>query len=457
MNDVLGVLPFAILVLGAAIVFAFDRLFPADERAAAWLASAIALGAGAAAAFAATGDDALGGLVRRDGASVFFTSLLCVSAAAAFAVHAGSATTLAVGVRLATMLVACAGAVLLTAAANLLLVFLALEIVFMSMFAVLDAGATQQARRASRSWFLLSGNASALLAAGVGLMWSDGGSFAIGALASATSSAGQAATALILVGLASFAGLVPFHLWLLPALEATPAPTAIVILVVPRVAAFAALMRCASAISANSASAIDWRACVAILAAASLAVGSIGALSATSLRRIIAYLAVAFGGQVAVAAAAGVGEGAPIGLALLAYAVVVIGLLGLVTLAAEHDPQLADLHGLARGRPLLVAAVALLAMGMAGLPPTMAFFARLAVFEGAAGSQLAWLVILAAVATVLMAASGFRIVFACFEAGDARMREGRIAAGMIALTALVALAGGIAPDPWLQLAQGVRF
>jgi len=456
-NDILGVLPVGILVLGAATVVAFDRLFRADERAAAWLATAIALGAGAAAAFAGTGEDALGGLVRRDGASVFFTSLLGVSAAAAFAVHAGTATTFAVPARFGQLLVATAGSVLLIVAGNLLLMFLALEIVFVSLFAVIDAHPTQQARAASRSWLLLCGNASALFAAGAGLAWSEGGSFSIGALASATSPAGQAGTALVLVGLACFAGLAPFHLWFLPALEATPVPTAIVIAVVPRIAAFAALMRGASAISATSGSAIDWRACVAILAAASLAVGSIGAFSQTSLRRIVAYLAVAFGGQVAVAAAAGAGEGAAIGLALLAYAVVVVGLFGVIAMVTTNEPQLADLRGLARRRTLLVAAVVVLVIGMAGLPPTIAFFARLAVFEGAAGSQLAWLVILAAIATVLTAASGFRIVFACFEAGDARVSSGRIAAGVIALTALIALAGGIAPDPWLQLAQSVRF
>jgi NADH-quinone oxidoreductase subunit N len=457
MNDILGALPFAILVLGAAIVLAFDRFFPSDERAAAWLAAAIALGAAAAAALAGTGDDALGGLLRRDGAAVLLTSVVCAGAAAAFVLQAGSAVTLATGARLAQMLIAAAGAALLIAAADLLLVFLALEIIFMSVFALIDATPTQRARDASRSWFVLCGSASALLAAGIGLVWSGGGSFAIGALASVTAPAGQAGTALVLAGLACFAGLVPFHLWLLPALEATPVPTAALIALAPRVAAFAALMRCASAISASGGSAIDWRACMAILAAASLAVGSVGALSQTTLRRIVAYLSVAFGGQIAVAAAAGSGAGAAIGLTLLVYAIVVVGLFGVIAFAIPGDPRLADLRGLARRRPLLVVAVAILAIGMAGLPPTIAFFARLAVFEGAAGSQLAWLVILAAVTTVLTAASGFRVVFACFEAGEDRVPSGPIATGVIALAALIALAGGIAPGPWLELAQGVRF
>lgn len=456
MNDVIGILPFAILVLGGPIVLAFDRFFPADDRAAAWLAATIALGAGAAAAIAGTGDDALGGSLRRDGASVFLTAVLCTGAAAAFTLRAGGAA-IATGARLGPMLLATAGGVLLIAAADLLLVFLAVEILFMSIFALIDATPARRGRDASRSWFLLCGTASALLAAGVGLVWSEAGSFAIGALASVASPPGQAGTALILVGLACFAGLVPFHLWLLPSLEAAPLPIALLIAVVPRVAAFAALMRCASAISASGGSAIDWRACVAVLAAASLAAGSLGALRETSLRRVLAQLSLAFGGQIAVAAAAGVESGAAIGLAIAAYVVVVTGMFGVVALTALEEPQVGDLGGLARRRPVVVAAVAVLATGMAGLPPTIAFFARLAIFEGAARAQLAWLVIIAAVATVLMAVSAFRIAFAGFEAGEQRWPPHRIATGVVALTALIALAGGIAPGPWLQLAQGVRF
>src|SRR4029077_1155406 len=129
------------------------------------------------------------------------------------------------------------------------------EIVFMSVFALLAAVPTPGARDASRARLLLCGSAAALLAAGVGLVWSEGSSFGIGALAAATSPAGQAGTALILVGLACFAGLVPFPAWPPPAIEAGSAPTALLVAVVPRVAAFAALMRCASAISASGGSA----------------------------------------------------------------------------------------------------------------------------------------------------------------------------------------------------------
>ena len=457
MNETLGLAPFGVLVLGAAVLLGFDRVFRADERVEAWLAASFAVAAAATAALLGTGDDALGGSLRRDGATVFLTSLLCASAAAAFLLHAGVADEAMPGAGLAGMLVGTAGAALLVAAAHLILLFVALEILFIAVLALIAGASSSGTRSASRSFFVLCGSASALLAAGVGLVWSEGGSFAIGALAALSSPAGEAGVALVLVGLACFAGLAPLHFWLLPALTFVPAPAAAFIAVVPRVAAFAALMRCASAISATDGSAIDWRACVAVLAAASLAVGSVGAVTETSLRRLVGHLAVAYGGVIGIAAAAGVGASPAIGLALLGYAVIVVGLIAVVALVPAVDAQLDDLRGVARRRPLLVAALAVLAIGMAGLPPTMGFFARLAVFEAAVDARLAWLVVVATITSVVVAASGLRMAFACLEAGKPRLSSDRIVSGVVALTALIALAGGIAPGPWLQLAQTVRF
>jgi NADH-quinone oxidoreductase subunit N len=458
-SDLVGALPVLILVLVAAAVLAFDRFFPADERAAAWLATAGALAAGAAAAFAGTGDDALGGLVRRDGAAVFLTSVLCASTAAILALDAGLVrpSDAGLGGRLALTLVAAAAATVMVVTADLLLLFAAVEILFMSLFALIAGSRSPRMPAASRSFFVLGGTALPFLAFGIGLVWSETGSFGIGALAAVISPVGQAGTALVLVGLACFAGLVPFHFWLPAALEALPAPTAAVIAIVPRVAAFAALMRCAGAITANGGSEIDWRACVAILAAASLALGSLSALSERSLKPLVAQLAIAFGGQIAVAAAAGVVASTAIALAVLAYAVVVIGLFGFIAMMRSVDPQLTDLGGLARRRPLLVVALAILVVGMAGLPPTMVFFARLAVFEGAVVAQLAWLVIFAGIATVVTAASCARILFACFEAGEDRLSPRRVVSGIVVVAALITIAGGIAPGPLVQLAQGVRF
>ena len=457
MTDMLGTAPFGVLLVGAAVLLVFDRVFRADERAQAWLAAAVALAAAATAVLVGTGDDPVSGSLRRDGATVFLTSLLCASAAAAFLLHAGVADEAMPAARLAAMLIATAGAALLVAAAQLLLLFVALEIVFMSVLTLIVGTSSSQTRNASRSFFVLCGSASALLAAGVGLVWSDSGSVAIGALAAVSTPAGQAGIALVLVGLACFAGLAPLHFWLVPALTIGPAPAAAFIAVVPRVAAFAALMRCASAISATGGSAIDWRACVAILAAASLVVGSVSALTETSLRRMVGHLAVAYGGQIAVAVAAGVGASAAVSLALVGYAVVVVGLLAVVALVRPTDARFGDLRGVARRRPLVVAALAVFAIGVAGLPPTIAFFARLAVFEGAVDARLAWLVAVASITSVIAAASGLRMVFACLESGKPRLSSDRVVTGVVALTALVALAGGIAPGPWLQLAQTVRF
>jgi NADH-quinone oxidoreductase subunit N len=459
MNDVLAVLPLSILLLSAVIVLAFERIFGADERAAAWLAAAGALGAAAAAAIVGAGDDALGGVIRRDGAAVFMTAVLCASAAAAGVLLAGLARRAhrpADG-RLVLMLDATAGATLMTVAADLLLLLMAVAVLFLSLLALIAGSRSPESRAATRSFLVLGGTALGFFGAGVGLIWWESGSPLIGALSTATSSGGQAGVALVLASLACFAGLVPFHFWLPAALASVPAPIAALIAILPRVAAFAALLRCAGAITAGGESAIDWRACVAILAAASLALGCVSAISEGSLKRLLGYLTITYAGQIAVAAAAGAIASAAIALALVAYAVVVIGLFGVAALIPSEDPRLVDLRGVARTRPLLVAALAVLVIGMAGLPPTVVFFARLAVFESAVSAQLAWLVILAGVATVVTAASSARVLFAALEVGPDRLSSGRVASAVVVLAAVIAIAGGIAPRPLLELAQSVRF
>jgi len=188
--------------------------------------------------------------------------------------------------------------------------------------------------------------------------------------------------------------------------------------------------------------------------AGSLAVGSIGALSETSLRRIVAHLSVAFGGQSrSRPRLASIRRCDRRGAGRVRDRRHRVG--RLVALSSTEHPQLTDLRGLARQARSSSPRWRSLRSAWR-LPPTIAFFARLAVFEGAAGSQLAWLVIVAAGATVLGAASGFRIVFACFEAGDvvwpATDRHRRRRAHGAHRSCRRDRASAL-----LQLAQGVRF
>ena len=458
-TDITAAAPIALLGVGAAVAMVFEHAFPADERVSGWLAAAFALAASAAALVAGTGDDAFSGVLRRDGAAVFFTALLGLSTAAAVALDAGQQRPrdLPLRGRYACSLTAAAGAVLMATTSDLLVLFLSVEVLFMSLFALVAGTRAPATRAASRSVFVLCGTASALVAAGVGLVWSDTGAFATGGLVGLTSPAGQAGTALIVIGLACFAGLAPFHWWVATACEALTAPSASLVATVPRLAALVALARCGAAITATGPGNVDWRACLAILAAASLVLGALSALTEPSLKRTVAHLSVGYSGLLAVAAAAGVGASAAVALGAASYALLIAGAFALISHLPSDAPRIDELHGLARRRPLAAAALGITFVALAGLPPTIGFLARLAIFEAAVDAQLAWLAFVATFATVVAFAASARVVFASVERGPGAVTVTRTVTLMAFAAAIAALVLGVLPAPLLELTQSVRF
>lgn len=457
--DVAAALPIVTLVVGSGVAMVFERAFPADERVSGWLAGAFALAAATAAIIAGTGNDAFGGLLRRDGAAVFATAVLGLGAAAAMALDAGQQRPrdLPLRGRHAYSLVAAAGAVLMATAADLLVVFLSVEVLFMALVALVAGTRAPATRGASREVFVLCGTASALFAAGVGLVWTETGTFATGSLATVATPAGQAGTALIVIGLACFAGLAPFHWWVATASEALTAPSASLVAILPRTAALIALVRCGAVITTSGSASLDWRACLAILAAASLALGAISALSESSLKKTVAHLSVGYSGLLTVAAAAGTGASAAVAIGVACYALLVTGAFALISFMPSDAPTIGDLHGLARRRPLSAAALGITFVALAGLPPTVGFFSRLAIFEAAVDAQLAWLAFVAAFATVVSFAASTRVIFAAVERGAGAVTVTRTVSAIAFATALVALALGVVPDPLLELARSVRF
>lgn len=458
-TDLAAATPILLLAAGAAVGMLFERAFPADERVSGWLAAAFALAASAAAVIAGTGDDAFGGVLRRDGAAVFFTTLLALCTTAAVALDAGQQRPrdLPLRGRYVYSLLAAAGALLMSTAADLLVVFVSVEILFMSLFALVAGTRAPATRAASREVFVLCGTASALFAAGVGLVWSETGAFATGSLASVATPPGQAGIALIVIGLACFAGLVPFHWWVASSSEALTAPSASLVAVLPRIAALVALMRCGAVITTTGSASLDWRTFLAILAAASLVVGAVSALTEPSLKRTVAHLSVGFSGLLAVAAAAGTEASAAVALGAASYALLVTAAFALISLLPSDAPRLEDLNGLARRRPLAAAALGLTLVALAGFPPTVGFFARLAIFEAAVDAQLAWLAFVAAFATAVALAGSARMLFASTERGPGAVSVTPTVLWIALTAALAVLALGLVPGPLLELARSVRF
>jgi NADH-quinone oxidoreductase subunit N len=451
--DVAGLAPAAILLTGALVVAMFERVFPADERVKRWLAATIATAAALAAIVSGTASDAFDGAIRRDAAAVVFIVLIAGATVAALLLDAADPRSTDAWSP-ALMLGAAAGAVLVASAGDLVLLLFALEV---SVAAQLATIARASRPGAGRAYFVWGASASVFVGIGVVLLVSASGTTALGALGAVDSTVARAGVALVLTGLACVAALAPFHLWLPSAAAGLSSATALFITTVLRIAALAALLRCAAAITSSSDAAVDWRACIAVLAAATVAVGAIAALTERSLRRLLAYLSVAYVGQIVVAAASGIGGSAAVALAIAVFVPLMVGAFAVVGSLPADDPTVDDLRGVARRRPVFAVALALLLFGLAGAPPTVGFFARLAIFESAVDAQLAWLMFVAAAATVASATTAARVAFTCLDAGAGGTLRSRTATALALGAAALVLIGGVVPGPLLELARGVRF
>lgn len=460
-TDILAALPFVVLAGGACLVLLGDLVIDADGRAWVALGAVAAVAAAVCAAVVGTGDNGFSGALRRDGASVFFATVVAATTAAALLLAIGyvSRAALPAAEVTALMLFSASGAVLMATGGDLVIVFVGLELLSLPLYAL--TGLLHRAPHADESalkYFLLGAAASAVFAYGIALVYAATGSLTLGALATATSPVGLAGIALLVAGLAFKAALVPFHFWAPDAYVSAPTPATAFMAVVAKVGAFGALLRFGSAITAPSEAAVDWRASIAVIAAVTLIVANLAALGQTSLKRLLAYSSIAHAGYIAIAASAGAVASGAIAFYLVVYAALTVGAFGIITLLANDDPQIADLRGLARRRPLLVIALGVILLGLTGLPPTAGFLAKVYVFEAAIGAQLAWLVILGVLASVVSAAYYLRVLFACLADGEGEPASGpTVGGGVVVLAALAVLVIGVIPGPLLDAVQRVRF
>lgn len=454
-GELVALVPALVLLAGAGAVVLLGVVLHAHDRACVLVGIVVALAAAVASVIAGPGDDALGGAVRRDAASAFLVVLIGTTAAAALllALDHGSALDPEVT---ALLLLSSSGAVLMAGAGDLLVLLAGLALLAVPLYALTYAAG--DAHPMGRAWGFAARSAILFLVAfGTLLVYAATGSVALGALGSATTPLGLAGVALIVGGLGGAAVFLPFHTWSARTYAGTPVAVIAFCATVVKLGAFAALLRAAGVITATGPVALDWRASVAVLAALVLIVASLAAYGEPSLKRLLVYVSAAHAGYIAIGGAAGTAASPAVAFALAIHAALTIGAFAAVSLLSGADPVVVDLRGLARRRPLVACAFGTIVLGLVGLPPTAGFVAKLYVFEAAIGAHLAWLVILGALSTVVLAVPVLKLLLVSIEEGEgARSRIG--AAGVLVVAvALVALVCGIVPGPLLDAAQNIGF
>jgi NADH-quinone oxidoreductase subunit N len=315
------------------------------------------------------------------------------------------------------LLFATFGMMLFAAASDLVVVFLALEILSLALYVMTGLSFRLSAGEASMKYFLLGAFSSAFFLYGIAMAYGASGTTNIPRLAAALTGPGSQAIALVaagllLVGFGFKVSSVPFHMWSPDVYQGAPTPVTAFMSAGTKVAAFLALVRVLDV--AFHALAWDWIPIVWGLAALSVVVGSVLAVSQTDVKRMLAYSSIAHAGFVLTALTADDQTGIRAAMFyLVAYALMVIGAFGVVMLVSvrgEERTTLAAYRGLARANPLLAGLMSLFLLSLAGIPPTAGFVAKVGVFQAAVDAGHWPLVLIGVLASVVAAFFYLRLI-----------------------------------------------
>jgi NADH-quinone oxidoreductase subunit N len=267
---------------------------------------------------------------------------------------------------------------------------------------------------------------------------------------------------LLLVGLGFKVAAVPFHQWSPDVYQGSPSPAVSYMAGAVKAAAFAAMVRIF--VTTFDQSAVDWQPVVYALAVLSLIVGAVLAAVQTDVKRMMAYSSINHAGfiLIGVEAASAAGTAAVL-FYVAAYAVIVAGTFGVITVVAgsrDAKTSVEDFGGLSQRRPALALGFTVLLVAQAGVPFTSGFFAKFTVVLAAEGSQSYWLAIVAMVTAVISAFVYLRVVVAMYmrdpaEDGDEREKEAVpwTAALGIGLAVAITLVLGILPGILTDIAD----
>ncbi len=470
--NLLAILPQIIVVAAALLVLLVDAFLRSEEssgRALPWLSLAALVAAGVACVWLALqpgAPKAYDTMLVADDYAMIFSVVILIAGALSVLLAANTVPHISreSGAFYALLLLATAGMITMGAATDLIVVFLALEILSLALYILVGFNRDEpRSAEASLKYFLLGAFASAFFVFGVALVYGATGTTNLDGIAAAL---GMAATvppllyggiALLIVGLGFKVALVPFHMWAPDAYQGAPTMVTAFMAAAVKAAGFAAFVRIF--LAAFPAANDVWSWALAVLAAATMTLGNLAALRQTSLKRMLAYSSIAHAGYAAVGLVPGTAAGAASVLFyLLVYGFMTIGAFAVVLAlerAGEDDVLRMQFAGLAERQPLLAAAMAVFMFSLAGVPPLAGFFAKFYVFAAAMDAGWGWLVLIGVLNSVLSAFYYLYItVQMYFEKAPAAAEGDTAQRGRAARTSPAPAAGGTAVAPALALSMG---
>jgi NADH-quinone oxidoreductase subunit N len=473
--DLLVIAPEIVVLVTALLVMMVDLFLGREQKSRlAWLSLVgVVVAAGLSYYIWDGSDPKLQDMLAADGYALFLNLVILTTATLAilFSVEYAERTGLAQGEYYTLLLLSTAGMMLMAAAINLMTIFLALEILSIALYVLVGLNrAEQRSSEAAIKYFLLGAFASSFLLYGMALVYGQAGTVSLAGVRDHVVSLGgefspllAVALGLMIVGFGFKVALVPFQMWTPDAYQGAPTSVTAFMSVGAKAAGFAALGRVALYAFGNLYE--DWYWVLAVLAALTMTVGNLAALRQTNLKRMLAYSSIAHAGYILVGVAAGSKLGTSAVLFYLfvyafmnAAAFAVIIAVGRFEGAAEGGETLDDFAGLAARKPGLAAAMALIMLSLAGVPPLAGFLAKLYVFGAAVQAGLTWLAVFGVINSVMSAYYYLRVIVAMYmqegtptEAAKAPISPALQVGVGLASVAIVIL--GIWPTPILDLTR----
>ena len=389
-------------------------------------------------------------MVVLDGFSVFVDVLLLATGLFSVALSYGYVKRMGIehGEYYTLLLFSVAGMMLMAQAADLIVVFLALEMLSIPLY-VLSAFARPrlESEEAGLKYFLLGAFSTGFVVYGIALVFGATGSTALSAIVSSVSSGHSnvllltIGSALILVGLGFKVAAVPFHMWTPDVYQGAPSSVTAFMAAGAKIAGFAALLRVFALAFPSLAS--NMTPVIAVLSALTMIVGNVVAIAQTNIKRLLAYSSIAHAGYILMAF---VPYGQPNVVAtsvaaglfyLVAYVLTNFGAWAVVIALEKSEGrglEISDYAGLGRKTPALAAAMTIFMLSLTGIPPTLGFVGKFYLFRAAIAGGFYLLAIIGMLTSLISAYYYLRVVVMMY------MREGE---------------PETASEPWLNITWGV--
>ncbi len=469
MTEYAALIPLLIIALTAIAAMLAEAFREPGERMPIAGLGLIGLAGAAVASVALWNSDAHSmGVIRSDNFALFINLVLCIIGILTMLMSADvvERERIPEGEYYALTLFAICGMMMMAAATDLLVVFLALEILSLAVY-VLTGIRRRSATGAEAAfkYFLLGAFSSAFFLYGIAFAFALSGSTRIEQIGEALSRQGAAepsmlallAVGLLAVGFAFKVSAVPFHMWTPDAYEGAPTIVTAFMSTAVKAAAFAAFARVF--LSPLEPLKAQWIPMLSVIAALTMILGTVVGVVQTNVKRMLAYSSIAHAGYLLIGIVSANTTGkAAILFYLLAYAVTNMGALGIVALlgteSRPHD-ELRDFAGLWRSRPGLAGLMTIFLLSLGGLPPTAGFIGKWYIFSAAVQEGHYWLAVIGVLTSVISVFFYLRIVVMMYmtEGSDvARPRVAATAMAGLALAVIAVLYLGVLPTRALDLA-----